>query len=88
MLVTQVAYPPPIVAVTEVVPHPVFALQVTLPVAAKRPCPFTPLNPNCVPIVAVNITLCPYTDGFVLLVTPTVVVAPFTFCVSVAVLAP
>jgi hypothetical protein len=65
----------------------VFALHTTEPVAAKRVRPFVLLSPYSVPIVAVNVTLCPYTLGFSLEVTTTVVVPAFTFCTRLAVLA-
>jgi hypothetical protein len=41
--------------VTVLVPHPVFALQVTVPVSPE---------PDAGVIVAVKVTLCPYGDGF------------------------
>jgi hypothetical protein len=57
----------------------VFALHVTLPVTSSGCSPLPWLrNPFPGVTVAVNVTLCPYTDGFVLLPTDVLVVAALT----------
>ena len=85
LVVVQVAVPG-VPDVTGVVPHPVFALHVTVPVTSSGLMPFLPgLRPFTSPyspgMVAVNVTDCPYVDGFKL--EPTVMVpapAVLTVC--------
>ena len=81
---------PGVPEVTAVVPHRVSALHVTEPVTASEWMPFLFISPYSPEIVAVNVTDCPYTDGFTLDVTTVPAVAAFTTCppVSVPVLVP
>jgi hypothetical protein len=69
--------------VTAVVPQPVFPLHVTVPVTASGfPLAFRPLftSPFCPLLVAVNVTVCPYTSDPRLVATVVVVVADPTVC--------
>jgi hypothetical protein len=65
--------------------QPVLALQVTDPVGSIGFIPFFPnfrpfVNPFAPLIVAVNVTDCPYVEGFRLDATLTLVPAAFTTC--------
>ena len=73
---------PGLPVVTGVVPQPVFALHVTVPVTSSAFGPFgRPFNSPYSPlIVAVNVTDCPYADGLPLEVTTVPDVAEPTTC--------
>jgi hypothetical protein len=80
LLVVQVATPG-YVPVNVLGAHPVFALQVTVPVGCIGRIPFLPgfrpfTSPVSVVIVAVNVTDPPYVDGFRPEVTVVVEFAP------------
>ena len=76
---------PGLPVVTAVVPQPVFELHATVPLTSwacpatnprPRTAPLRPFtSPYCPLIVAVNVTGCPYVDGFVPEVTVVVDVA-------------
>jgi hypothetical protein len=65
---------PGVPEVTVVVPHPVLALHVTLPVTISECTPGRLTNPYCPGMLAVNVKLCPYPDGVVPAVKETVMV--------------
>ena len=77
---------PGVPEVTGVVPQPVFELQVTVPVTTcERTFPLRLIAPYWPGIVAVNVTDCPYADGFWLELTvivpePAWAIAKFPLC--------
>ena len=84
LLVVHVACPP----LNATVPQ-LPMLQVTLPVGTQfpKPCWFAHVLPALASVtVAVNVTLCPYTDGFVLELTLVALVAWFTVCATLPLL--